>query len=462
MDISNNKPPVIDVPKVKSKSLLGTNARTARPDPNHKLKVLIWVYFFLWIFDGALRKWFLPALSMPLLLVRDPIVLWLLILAFKRELLKLNFYLTGMLILGVISFIAAVTVGHGDTSVASYGARTMLLYFPMIFVIGRIFSLEDVIKMGRMLLIIAIPMTLLLVLQFYSPQSAWVNRGVGGDEGGAGFGGALDYFRPPGTFSFTNGTTCFYSLLAPFLIYFWLHQQKVNRLILLAASGALIIAIPISLSRGLLLQVAVSLIFLMIATMRQPKHVGKVFLAIIVIVLTIAVFNKASFFQRATEAFTSRFEDANEAEGGLAEGVLGDRFLGALIKAVTGSADQSVFGVGVGSGTSLGAKILNDDRVLMMADFEWMREIGELGLMGLLVIGLRVGLALKIALYSYRKMMKSEIMPWLLMSVGILIVTQGQWHQPTALGFFSLIGGLWVASLKSAPLMPKVKGQKKG
>ncbi|MEO6731463.1 MAG: hypothetical protein ABIN01_09620 [Ferruginibacter sp.] len=426
------------------------------------MKVLIWVYFFLWIFDGALRKWFLPALSMPLLLVRDPIVLWLLILAFKRELLKLNFYLTGMLILGVISFIAAVTVGHGDTSVASYGARTMLLYFPMIFVIGRIFSLEDVIKMGRMLLIIAIPMTLLLVLQFYSPQSAWVNRGVGGDEGGAGFGGALDYFRPPGTFSFTNGTTCFYSLLAPFLIYFWLHQQKVNRLILLAASGALIIAIPISLSRGLLLQVAVSLIFLMIATMRQPKHVGKVFLAIIVIVLTIAVFNKASFFQRATEAFTSRFEDANEAEGGLAEGVLGDRFLGALIKAVTGSADQSVFGVGVGSGTSLGAKILNDDRVLMMADFEWMREIGELGLMGLLVIGLRVGLALKIALYSYRKMMKSEIMPWLLMSVGILIVTQGQWHQPTALGFFSLIGGLWVASLKSAPLMPKVKGQKKG
>lgn len=434
------------ISKIKS---LGIGNNKALPvDPNHNLKVWIWVYFFLWIFDGALRKWVVPALSMPLLVVRDPIVLWLIILASGRGLLKSNIYLTGMVVLGVISLFTAVALGHGNIWVAIYGARTLLLYFTMIFVIGSVFNLEDVIKMGRIVLWIAIPMTLLLFLQFYSPQSAWVNRGVGGDEAGAGFGGALGFFRPPGTFSFTNGTTCFYSLVAPFLIYFWLNPQKVNRMVLIGATGALIVAIPLSISRALFLQVAISVIFLLIAISRNPKYFGKIFSASLLVMVALSVLSQASFFNTATEAFTDRFDGANESEGGLVEGVLGDRFLGQLLKAIAGSTDKSVFGFGVGSGTTLGATLLNDDRVSAMADFEWMREIGELGLMGLLVIGLRVGLALKIIVASFRKMKENNMLPWLLMSVGLLILTQGQWHQPTALGFCALIGGLSLASLR--------------
>jgi hypothetical protein len=37
--------------------------------------------------------------------------------------------------------------------------------------------------MGIATLWIAIPMAILIALQFHSPQSAWVNRGVGGEEG---------------------------------------------------------------------------------------------------------------------------------------------------------------------------------------------------------------------------------------------------------------------------------------
>ncbi len=444
----------------KINGLLGSNYKAVPIDPNHILKVWIWVFFFLWIFDGALRKWVFPALSMPLLIVRDPIVLWLIILASRRGLLKINFYLTGMVILGVISLFTAVAFGHGNIWVAIYGARTLLLYFPMIFVIGRIFNQEDVIKIGKVVLWIAIPMTVLLFLQFYSPQSAWVNRGVGGDEAGAGFGGALGFFRPPGTFSFTNGTTCFYSLVAPFLIYFWLNPQKINRMVLIGATGALIVAIPLSISRALFLQVAISVIFLLIAISRNPKYFGKIFSATLLVIVALALFSRASFFSTATEAFTDRFDGANESEGGLIEGVLGERFFGQLLKAVTGSTDESVFGFGVGSGTTLGANLLNDDRVAEMADFEWMREIGELGLMGLLVIGIRVGLSLKIAMASYRKLEFSDMLPWLLMSVGILVVTQGQWHQPTALGFCALIGGLWLASLRN-PGIRKISGNRK-
>src|SRR5438128_1892579 len=39
------------------------------------LKRLIWLYFWLLIFEGVFRKWIVPQLANPLLLVRDPVLL---------------------------------------------------------------------------------------------------------------------------------------------------------------------------------------------------------------------------------------------------------------------------------------------------------------------------------------------------------------------------------------------------
>ena len=126
----------------------------------------------------------------------------------------------------------------------------MLLQFPLIFAIGKIFDREDVIKMGKAMLWLSLPMTVLICVQFYSPQSAWVNRGLGGDTAGGGFQGALDYFRPPGTFSFTTGVVSFYGLLAVYIFYFWLHSGMVRRIILIASTACLLAAIPLSISRS--------------------------------------------------------------------------------------------------------------------------------------------------------------------------------------------------------------------
>lgn len=45
------------------------------PSRRKSLRKLLWLYFWLLIFEGALRKWILPGLSSPLLLVRDPVAL---------------------------------------------------------------------------------------------------------------------------------------------------------------------------------------------------------------------------------------------------------------------------------------------------------------------------------------------------------------------------------------------------
>ena len=408
----------------------------------------VWAYFFLLIFEGALRKWVAPGLATPLLLVRDPVALWLIAMAWNRRLLPTSPYLTGMTLIAVVGIFTAVLLGHGNLLVALFGARIMLLHFPLLFIIGRLFTRADVIEMGRATLWIAIPMVVLIGLQFYSPQSAWVNRGVGGDVAGAGFSGALDYFRPPGTFSFTNGTSMFFGFVAPFVLYFWLDKKSVNKFLLIGATAAVLFAIPLSISRGLFFQVGLSFLFVIVASARKPEYLGRMVLALAAGAFVLTLLSQTESFGTAIAAFTNRFESANEIEGGV-EGVFIDRFLGGLVGALLGSTGVSFFGGGLGMGTNVGASLLSGNRGFLITEGEWGRVIGELGpLMGLGVIFIRMALTVKIALACYRKLAQARLLPWMLLSYGLITMAQGGWSQPTALGFFTLSGGLMLASLR--------------
>ncbi len=420
-------------------------------DPNNWLKKGIWAYFLLLIFEGALRKWLLPGLATPLLIIRDPIAIWLVIKCWQRGLLPSSIYLSTMVVIGIISIFTAIFFGHGNLLVALFGARILLFHFPLVFVIGKIFNRDDVIKIGKATLLITIPMTVLIAMQFYSPQSAWVNRGVGGDMAGAGYSGALGFMRPPATFSFTTGTTSFYSFAACFIFYFWFDIQKVNKLILIAATLALFAAIPLSISRTILFQTVVTLIFTVLAVSRKPKYFGKLLVAVIGAIMIIAVLSQTSLFNTATAAFTSRFTDASGSEGGL-KGTLSDRFLGGIIGSFAGVADEPFFGYGIGMGTNVGGMLLSGNRAFLIAEDELGRTLGEIGpLLGLIVIFLRFGLTLKIILASYHKLALNDFLPWILLSFGILSLAMGGWAQPTYLGFSIMIGGLMLASLNSNP-----------
>jgi len=422
-----------------------------RTDDYRSLKTGIWVYFFFLIFEGSLRKWFLPGLANPLLVIRDPIAIWLIYMAWRRNLLQPNVYLSGIVIIGLISFYTAMWAGHGNLVVALYGARIFLLHFPLIFIIGRVFNRDDIFKMAKVTLYMAIPMALLISMQFYSPQSAWVNRGLAGDLAGAGFSSNGDFYRPPGTFSFTNGVTLFFAWLAPFVFYYLFNSEKIKKWLLLAATGALLISIPFSISRSLFFSVSLTLVFAVTASLGKPGNINKIVVALVLALIAFAVLSQTKFFTTATGAFTDRFTNANEAEGGLVKGVIGDRFLGGLITALQNSDKQPFLGLGTGMGTNVGSQLLTGVRTFLIDEGEWGRLIGELGpLMGLIAIFLRLGFAFKLALMSFRRLMSGDLLPWLLVSFGFIPIIQGQWAQPTSLGFSVLIGGLIIASLRDA------------
>jgi len=413
------------------------------------MKKGIWLYLFLLIFEGSLRKWLLPGLATPLLVVRDPIAIWLIFMACKKGLFKMNGYMLILFAIGFVSFFMSLIYGHGKLAIAIYGIRILVIYFPLMFVIGRVLSYEDVLKFGRVFIYLAFPMLVLIIMQFLSPQSAWVNRGVGGDLSGAGFGGAMGYYRPPGTFSFAVGNSLYWSTTACFIFYYWVVPKGINRLILIVASASLLVAIPVSIVRSLFFQVLITLFFVIVYSMRNPKNIKRIMVVLISLVVIILVLYTIPIVQTSLEVFASRLTSASKYEGGL-EGTFIDRFLGGMYGAIVNSNDLPFWGHGLGLGTNVGSVLMTGGgRTFLIAEEEWGRVIGEMGiLLGITFIVLRINLVVKMGIASIKKIRMGDPLPWILISFGGLTILQSQIGQATPLGFFTLIGGFILASLK--------------
>lgn len=431
-------------------STLSINNKSTFGNPYKNLKRGIWLYLLLLIFEGALRKWVMPGLATPLLLVRDPVAIWLMIIAWKRGIFVFNIYVVSVFIIATIAFFTAIFFGHGNFFVAIYGVRTLIVHFPLIFIIGQVFNYDDLLKIGKFIIWLTPPMTVLLFLQFYSPQSSFVNRGIGGDLAGGGFSGALGFFRPPATFSFTNGTALFYSLSACFVFYFWLGpRQYINKTLLICATLGVLISIPLSISRTLFFSILVTAFFISIAMLRKKKYILQVIVVIILVVGAFVALSQLKVFQTATEAFTARFSNASETEGGL-QGTLQKRVIQTLIGPISNSGQLPFLGYGVGMGTNVGSMLLTGKNQFLVSETEWGRLIGEMGiLMGCCVILMRLILTGKIALAGFRNIATGELLPWILTSFCVITMPLAQWAQPTALGFSVFVAGLTIASMRN-------------
>ena len=223
--------------------------------------------------------------------------------------------------------------------------------------------------------------------------------------------------------------------------------KGINRFLLLGATICFIAAVPLSISRSLVFQTVVSMFFALLSIIRKPKYIWRMFLVIIGLFILLALLSRVSFFSNAIDALTGRFSDASKSEGDISD-TISDRILGGLLTPLEGA--LPFFGYGIGMGTNAGAQLLvgHADEFLI-SEGEWGRLVGEMGaILGVAAIVIRVGLCLKIVRESYKRLLKSDFLAWMLISVSFLIVTQGQWAQPTSLGFAIIQGGLCIAALK--------------
>lgn len=415
----------------------------------HSIKIAIWVYFLLWIFEGGLRKWILPSLATPLLIVRDPIAIYIILRAFYLNVKFVNPYIVFALIFTLLSLAITLTFGHNNLFVGLYGGRIMMLHFPVIFIIGSVFTKEDVVKIGRVLLVLNIVMTVIVYFQFSSPQTAFINVGIGG-EGSAGFSGAMGYSRPPGTFSFTTGLTIFYAIVSVFVFYFWLSKDFCSKILLYTSTIALVVALPLTISRGAVVSVAIVGLFAIIASVTSVKMLNKVLITgVVFYFVLIFLQNYITIFSLGTEVFMHRVDAANRstgAGGGLKESIL-LRIVDDVVRPFVNLFNEPMFSGNLGMGTNAGAQMLTGKITFLVSETEFGRVVGEQGIIfGAGIMFLRIFLAIYIVVKSWKLPKEERLLPFILCGTACSALFQGQWAQPSVLGYAIITAGLVMAS----------------
>ena len=412
------------------------------------IRVLIWIYFFLLIFEGALRKWILPGLSDPLLLVRDPFVLAIYLLALGRGAFPINGVTGTLAVVGSIGLVTGMTVGSQNLLVTGYGFDALFFHLPLIFIIPKALNRDHVIHIGRWVLILAVPMAVLMALQFRSSPDALINCGVSGSIGHQ-IRGALGKIRPPGFFAFITGAAQFLACATAFLIFGFWTKKTYHRLLLFAAGLSIVIGAAVSTSR--LTLGAIGTVFVMIGVIifYDRRGFNNALGILIPIGLILVIATNLDVFHEGREVFDVRFEEA----GDKGAGVIGTatnwtaRAFGDIHGGFLAMEKAPIFGAGIGVGTNVGARVLSGQYGFLLAEGEWARVILELGpLFGIIYLGVRLVICVILFRAAVAAARAGNSLPMLLFGSCAMLLMTGQFSQSTTLGFAVLGSGLCLAA----------------
>jgi hypothetical protein len=411
------------------------------------LKRLFWVYFFLLIFEGALRKWVLPQLSAPLLLVRDPVALLIIWEAYRtRKWPRQWSSVTGILAAAMLALcFVQLVVGENPWFVALYGLRSYLLPFPVAFIMGENLDTEDLRKFGTCTLWLLLPLVALEVAQYMAAPSSFLNKGAYKGLEQITYAGA--HVRASGTFSFVTGPSAYIPMAAAFIFYGIVNDRFAKKWLLWAASSALILAIPVTGSRGMLILLTATLACVAIAAMFGVSHLGSALKVLVVMVIVAVVVSRLPVFSEATDTFLERITSASGSEGG-AEGTLHSRVDLPIVQAIDYSLSSTQwYGNGIGLGSNVASTLLTGTQQFLAGEGEFERVIVEFGgPCGLAFMLLRFLLAVLIAAKALSGVREGQPLAWFLVPT-MFMALMSTLEQPTNQGFMVVAVGFSLAAL---------------
>jgi hypothetical protein len=430
-----------------------------------RVRQLIWLYLWLLLVEGVLRKWVMPRFSDPLLIVRDPVVLGIYYYAIRARVFPRNFWVNSLWVLGFLSLVASILFarfslvsGYLATvpllEVTVYGMRTNFLHLPIIFVMASVFDEEDVKKFGWWILILMIPMALLMAAQFKASPDSFINRTAGLSEAEqltAG-GGKI---RPPGTFSFISGPVYYMSVSAAFLIYGALRRTVYNNWLLISSGVALAIGIFISGSKSSVIAVLLVVFALIAILIVRPRAVNKFGWTLVIVVVGAMIVSRLPIFKEGFQILSDRFTSAAEAtETSVIRGTI-DRVINDFTEGFKNFGSFPVFGYGIGIGTNVGGRILIGRSAFLLAESEWSRVLAESGpILGLAFLIWRTLFVFYLGRLSFVALKRDNLLPILLFGSGFIVLLNGQLGQPTILGFAVILNGLCLAATRLRVIDP--------
>jgi hypothetical protein len=447
-------PPTAELAKARPKPV-------GQPQPDHtktiiNIRKLIWLYLVLLVLEGSLRKWVVPQLSNPLLIIRDPVVILIYILALRAGAFSWNRFVVSLAIIGMLSVGLSIFVLYDYIplttilEVTLYGFRSNFLHLPLIFVMANVLDEEDVKKIGWWTLLAMIPMSLIMAAQFQASPESFINRAAGLGEGQqiqAG-GGKI---RPAGTFSFISGPIFYVTLATAFLLYGGLSRFTYKKWLLLASGVAIVIAIAVSGSRSCVASVLVVFVALLIVLVVRPDAVNQFGRNLLIAVVAALIISRVPIFKEGVGILSDRFTSSAEAAETTIVGGMVGRTLEGFTEVFSHMNKLPLSGYGLGIGTAGGARFLIGRSAFLLTENEWGRIVLESGpILGLAFLMWRTVLTLRILYLALRQLVRGRILPILLCASGFFALLNGTFGQPTSLGFAVVLGGLCLASMQKS------------
>jgi hypothetical protein len=422
-----------------------------------RLKKLFWLYFVLLIFEGALRKWVVPQLSAPLLIVRDPIGIMIIWEAYRTRKWpsRWSAVISLMTLLLVGLFTVQMIAGGNPLIAGLYGLRSYLLPLPVMFIMAENLDGEDLHKLGACTLWLLLPMTLLVLAQYLAPSGSFLNKGA--YEGGGQLAFTGSHVRPSGTFSFSIGLVDFDALAAAIIFYAMFREGFVKRWLLWASTFALILSAPAAGARSLLVQLGAVVGCVAVAAVMGVSQFGKLLRVIVTVVIVAFLASQLPVFSDAMRSMTKRFSDANQAEaGGSAEGAFIYRTFDPAVNAFEQAASSNNWiGIGMGRGAAAIEMLMHGEK-FTAGEYEFSRELVEMGpLVGTAFFLFKVFLAIAVFGGAMARARDQKPQALLLLPLTITLLFFAVPEQPTIQGFMVISVAFCIAAARTEQLTPQ-------
>ncbi|MDX7953981.1 hypothetical protein P7D22_22790, partial [Lichenihabitans sp. Uapishka_5] len=251
-------------------------ARSPRREAARRVTVrLLFVFYGLLLAEGPLRKWVLPGASNALVFLRDPVMLMILLaaaVAGPSRGARQAMALFAAVVLGCLACVTGQLAGSDVAPLAILaGLRNYFLFVPLAWIVADTVTAVDYARWLRLNLWLAGPIGLLVVVQYRSAPTSFINAVPGGGNDGV-FLLVADVVRPYGLFSFTLGHSVFAAWMVGVLLAGFSARRRFNIGPWLAAAGALgtLAMGACSGSRTTLLLAAAVLLAFLLAALASP------------------------------------------------------------------------------------------------------------------------------------------------------------------------------------------------
>jgi hypothetical protein len=420
------------------------------------LKKLFWAYFLLLIFEGALRKWVAPSLSAPLLLVRDPVALWIIVEAYRTGKWPKNWSIvTSVLAFALLGLcFAQVIVGGNPLIAAVYGLRSYLLPFPVAFIMGENIDAEELRKFGVCTLWLLLPLTLLEVAQYLASPTSFLNRGA--SEGGGQIYYVEGHVRASATFSFVSGPTNYVPMAAAFVLYALMSNWFARKWLSWAATAAVVLSVPVIGSRSLAFVLIGVVACAGIGAMLGAAQLLKSLKIVVPCLVLSFLVSYLSVFSAASSSFKERLRNANSSEGGSTRKVVTNRMVTPMVwQLEQNDFSSNAIGMGMGQGANAIAKMMTGRVFFPAGENELGRMMGEFGpIPGVAFMLFRLVLALILVAKALAQAHNHEPLALLLTPLTFPALFFSSFEQPTLQGFMVIGLAFTLAALNLGKPVP--------